>query len=521
MASPLLLLPAELRLHIWELLLAPLPRNDTITTVSRMCSSQLGNIHRTAVSHDWDSDCACNARSFYLLDNNKPLSPALLRANHHVYQEALPCLYRHRTFSTDPNRTYETLHDKVCDSWFLMDRFLAGLSETARSNIHSVKVPMLLSRFEVYGSRQAFYSIASRLPVLKNVHLEVCPIFPTSKYWLGPCMAFDAPIKIVVVDKNSRKTDPDATQGLPTPKRQRVRQGGSFPSPPSAYVNHSEESKGLAVPQNALRTSQRQRTRRPAGESRDSHSAIPFLPEEYDDPAPLQHVPSKDQREPVVSRKLAPTTSSAQHPTIEPEEPHSPPHSSSPDPTSNEAADPHPPSPFSEGQRVYLNLASLQREYPFYPGRRNPVLITMSLCESFIIVAREYDETPFGVLWRYRLAGERPWKWFSEQELVDEEGRDWLDLRIAAGNKKRNEDGGLGRPGRRKRPGPKQREKVEYRPQGPVLGEEIVRNPEVTPGTVPVEQHDENNEDGKGLLVRGDELEDPWARSRQDELWER
>lgn len=240
MASRLLSLPPELRLQIWELLLAPSPKNDNngngFTTVSRMCSTQLGTIHRTAVSHDWDSDCVCHARSFYLLDNNKPLYPALLQVNHQIYEEALPCLYRNRTFSTDPNRTYETLHDKICDSWFLMDRFLAGLGERARSNIHSVKIPMLLSKFEVYGSRQAFYSIAPRLPALKGVHLEVCPssvretsnenddsfidhlsqLFPTSKYWLGPIMAFDAPIKIVVVDKNDRKNDPGVAQVLPS-----------------------------------------------------------------------------------------------------------------------------------------------------------------------------------------------------------------------------------------------------------------------------------------------------------------
>ncbi|TID14034.1 hypothetical protein E2P81_ATG07103 [Venturia nashicola] len=234
--SRLLSLPTELRLQIWELLLAPSSRNDNITTVSRMCSTQLGTIHRTAVSHDWESDCSCHARSFYLLDNNKSLCPALLQVNRHIYEEALPCLYRNRAFSTDPNRTYETLHDKICDSWFLMDRFLAALTERARSNIYSIKVPMLLSKFDVYGCRQAFYSISSRLPALKTLLLEVCPssvretsndndssfihhlseMFPNSKYWLGPVMAFDATIKIVMAGKNDRKKDPSMSQALPT-----------------------------------------------------------------------------------------------------------------------------------------------------------------------------------------------------------------------------------------------------------------------------------------------------------------
>ncbi|KAE9983145.1 hypothetical protein EG328_010229 [Venturia inaequalis] len=239
MASQLLLLPPELRLQIWELLLAPSPRNDSFTTVSRMCSTQLGSTHGTAVSHDWECDCSCHARSFYLLDSNKSLCPALLQVNRQIYEEALPCLYRNRAFSTDPNRTYETLHDKICDSWFLMDRFLAGLAEKARLNIRGIKLSMLLSKFEVYGSRQAFYSIASRLPALKIVHLEVCPssvretsndtndpfihhlseIFPTSKYWLGPVMAFDASIKIIMAGKNDCKKDPTMTQALPTNTR--------------------------------------------------------------------------------------------------------------------------------------------------------------------------------------------------------------------------------------------------------------------------------------------------------------
>jgi hypothetical protein len=226
--SRLLSLPSELRLQIWELLLSPAPKHDEsgnrngLTTISRMCSAQLGTIYRTAVSHEWNDNCPCRARNFYLLDNNKPLSPAILQVNRQIYNEALSCLYRDRTFSADPNRTYESLHDKICDSWFLIDRFLAGIGEKARSHVRTIKIPMLLSKFEVYGSHQAFYSIVSRLPALKTVHLEVCPssVRETSndasgfvtdhlgigdgmKYWLGPIMAFaDASIKIIAVDRN-------------------------------------------------------------------------------------------------------------------------------------------------------------------------------------------------------------------------------------------------------------------------------------------------------------------------------
>lgn len=226
MASRLLSLPPELRLQIWELLLASAPKHDDnsngngLTIISRMCSAQLGTIYRTAVSHDWNDKCVCHARNFYLLDNNKPLCPTVLQVNWQIYEEALPCLYQDRTFSADPNRTYESLHDKICDSWFLTDRFLAGIGERARSHVRSVKVPMLLSKFEVYGSHQAFYSIVSRLPALKTLHLEVCPssvretsndtnelvanhLGDETKYWLGPIMAFaDASIRIIAVDKN-------------------------------------------------------------------------------------------------------------------------------------------------------------------------------------------------------------------------------------------------------------------------------------------------------------------------------
>lgn len=229
MASRLTSFPPELRLQIWELLLSPAPKqvNDDnhFTTVSRMCSAQLGTIYRTAVSHDWNNNCSCNVRSFYLLDNNKPTCPAILRVNQQIYHEALPYLYRDRTFTADPNRTYETLHDRICDSWFLMDQFLAGLSEAARSNVRSIKVSMLLSKFEVYGSRQAFYSIVSRLPALESLHLEVCPTSiressddldhlvtnhpaDMTRYWLGPVMAFAnvSILKIVASDKNDSTT---------------------------------------------------------------------------------------------------------------------------------------------------------------------------------------------------------------------------------------------------------------------------------------------------------------------------
>jgi len=221
--SKLLLLPTELRLNIWELLLAP--ENGTLTTISRPCSAQLGSVspfHSTAIAHDWnDKSCICQVRKFYLLGNTKHLSPSILLINRQVYSEALPILYRDRTFTVDANRIYQSMHDRISDSWFLIDRFLHSIGDDARSHVRTIKIPMLLSRFEVYGNHQAFYSISSRLPALRTLVLEVCPSSVREnderddlvashlghaeriQYWLGPIMAFgNAKINIVAVDKH-------------------------------------------------------------------------------------------------------------------------------------------------------------------------------------------------------------------------------------------------------------------------------------------------------------------------------
>jgi hypothetical protein len=244
METSLLALPIELRLNIWEHLLAPkveetawLGRKTALTTISRSCSAFYPPQPYTTTAarpHDWDDcECRCHGRPFYRLDSRERLDPTILRVSRQIYREALPCLYQRRTFITDPNRTFSSLHDRMSDAWFLLDRFLASIPLEARMSVHSVRIPMLLNQFEVYGCREAFYGIASRLPALKTLYLEVSPSVvreawtdgngtPTNvglhalghpaldgsefkedwEYWLGPVMAFsDAIINIIAVDR--------------------------------------------------------------------------------------------------------------------------------------------------------------------------------------------------------------------------------------------------------------------------------------------------------------------------------
>jgi 2EXR family len=231
-------LPKELRLEIWEHLLAPkvnetiwLDDKTALCTITRKCDlidRSRASYFPEAKAHEWDDvTCECNARCFQLADQREKLYPVILRINKEFATEALPYLYRGRTFSANGKKIYGSLHDRMSDAWFLLDRFLLGLPATARSYVRSIQVPMLLSRFEIYGCRDAFYSLASRLPHLQKVHLEVCPSSirehirdhsgqPTIKvhgnshrgsvveygYRLGPIMAFaDAALRISAVDK--------------------------------------------------------------------------------------------------------------------------------------------------------------------------------------------------------------------------------------------------------------------------------------------------------------------------------
>lgn len=235
--SRLLSLPPELRQQLWNLLLAPDSAakpgtidKSTITTVSRTCSSSGAFLYKTYQAHAHELDditCQCHSRSFYIHSDSNTLSPVILRVNKQIYREALPSLYERRTFNVDPNRRFVSLWDRYSEAWFLFDCFLKGLSEEARRRIRSIKMPMLLSRFEVQGARQTFYSIAKRLPNLQTVEIEVSPsavrqrwiqqdddaqqglhgLFNFSDknetYFLGPLLAFaNANMLVTAVDKH-------------------------------------------------------------------------------------------------------------------------------------------------------------------------------------------------------------------------------------------------------------------------------------------------------------------------------
>jgi hypothetical protein len=103
---------------------------------------------------------------------------------------------------------------------------LQGLPEYSRIQIRSIRLPMLLSTFEVQGARQAFYNIARQLPNLQTVEVEFSlsavrerwldendemqtglhgifnPKDEDEQYFLGPVMAFaEAKIIVTAVDK--------------------------------------------------------------------------------------------------------------------------------------------------------------------------------------------------------------------------------------------------------------------------------------------------------------------------------
>jgi len=116
----------------------------------------------------------------------------------------------------------------MADGWWLMARFLDAISETARSRITSLRLPMLLSPYEVYYCREAFYDIARKVPHLKNLELDVSPsavreyfkyrnqsrIFHigctsgSENYFIGPVLAFaEAKIRVRAVNQHDLSSE--------------------------------------------------------------------------------------------------------------------------------------------------------------------------------------------------------------------------------------------------------------------------------------------------------------------------
>jgi hypothetical protein len=181
--SLLIALPKELRLEIWEYLLSPKVNETTwhdsetaLCIITRKCTRRIPNRYERfyaqspptfltwkSSAHDWDDDgnCECHGEPFTILNSKEKLCPAILCVSRLIYDEALPCLYRQRMFAADGNKSYSTVNDDLADSWFFLYRFLSQISNEARAQIRCIRIPMLLSRSEVWGSREAFSEYVS------------------------------------------------------------------------------------------------------------------------------------------------------------------------------------------------------------------------------------------------------------------------------------------------------------------------------------------------------------------------
>lgn len=184
--SLLIALPKELRLEIWEYLLSPKvdetawhDSETALSIITRKCPRRFPKrydrfygrtppafLNSKASAHDWDDNvsCECHGEPFTILNSKEKLCPSILCVNRFIYEEALPCLYRRRMFAADGNKSYSTLYDRLADSWFFLHRFLCEISNEARVHVRSIRIPMLLSHFEVYGCREAFGEYVSSGP---------------------------------------------------------------------------------------------------------------------------------------------------------------------------------------------------------------------------------------------------------------------------------------------------------------------------------------------------------------------
>lgn len=225
MHFPLLSLPAELRLRIYDYMLnSPSTRisSPTRTPVSWIGYSQDCFIFSKGKAHEVNSPCPCSrSGSPWLPGPPSHLSPAILAACRSVYTEALPRLYESRVFLAANFRTSVTQHEACLERWWILDRFLASLSEDGRKHVRTIRLPMLLSLFETYGCAEAFRSINLRLPRLRLVEVEVIPtslldsttfVSITTSYEGGlgvvwPVMEFrDTDVKLVVQRGRQRTT---------------------------------------------------------------------------------------------------------------------------------------------------------------------------------------------------------------------------------------------------------------------------------------------------------------------------
>ncbi|KAF1988377.1 hypothetical protein K402DRAFT_34288 [Aulographum hederae CBS 113979] len=190
--SPLLSLPAELRLEIWEYLLAPksneaswLSPDFAITTITRKVSPCPRNARGFYILHDdplleeAPRPCECAAPSHtipaFLFNTAERLGPAILAVNRAIYHEALPCLYQKRAFSFFSDRTYSSGWDRLADSWYFQARWLESRSDFARRHIERMTLLLPIGTLLDCTTEQRHYFdlISSRVPRLKILDLKV------------------------------------------------------------------------------------------------------------------------------------------------------------------------------------------------------------------------------------------------------------------------------------------------------------------------------------------------------------
>lgn len=225
---PLFALPAEIRLEIYNYLLAPErdgsvwhdETSSALTNLSTLDACSRFKDRFYAPAHELEEEaCQCTERGFRIIGREQ-LCPAILRVSRTLNSEALPSLYRDRVFSLRTSHCYRSLHDAVTDRWWLLEQWLRSLSEATRRHIRHVQLPHLYHTASVYGCRHAYCGIAAKLPNLQHLRLEIWPssrfVYPTKEsshvhvynrgLWLrnlGPVMAFaTADTRPVAVNKH-------------------------------------------------------------------------------------------------------------------------------------------------------------------------------------------------------------------------------------------------------------------------------------------------------------------------------
>ena len=196
-SSPLLSLPKELRLQIWDLLLSPTvsaaswrDSRYARTAITRSCYLEDPSVIRIRCPHVFnDRWCICTTRRFYIAKPGGQLSPQVLRVCRHMYDEALPSLYRRRIFEAAIDRDYPTEYENTREKWFIMHQWAQRLGPNARLWVRAVSLPMVAARFDAAYVHSVFSSIDRMLTGLLLVEFHVQPSWSCA--WLEFMFAYN------------------------------------------------------------------------------------------------------------------------------------------------------------------------------------------------------------------------------------------------------------------------------------------------------------------------------------------